>query len=81
MLGFGQHAPFGGIPFAPVGGATLGREAGLTGAGEKSLKWESYSVTRKMMRVHEIRSMLSGMEAGILCVIRRRSFSVFELHQ
>ncbi len=26
MLGIGQHAPCGVIPFAPVGGATLGRD-------------------------------------------------------
>ena len=36
-LGFGQHARYAVIPFAPVGGATLGREMVLSGASEKSL--------------------------------------------
>lgn len=69
------------MSFAPDGGATLGREAVLTSAGGKFLKSEGYSATRKRMHVHEIRLMLPGMEAGILCVIRQRSFSVFGLHQ
>ncbi len=36
---------FGIIPFAPVGGATLGLDAVLSGASEKSSNLESYSVT------------------------------------
>ena len=54
MLGIGQHAPFGVIPFAPVGGATLGGEVGLSGASEKSLNLESYSVTGKLFFIMEI---------------------------
>ena len=38
---------FGVIPFAPVGGATLGREMALSGASGKPLNLESNSVTIK----------------------------------
>lgn len=46
--------PLGVIPFAPVDGATLGREVGIIGASEKSLNLESYSVTEKLFFIMEI---------------------------